>query len=347
MARMDPVVQRVLGAGGPSAAAARPGVTLVEVIVVVAITAALVALLTPAVQRAREASRQASCASNLRQLALAALGYESARRHVPPGVEQQVFAVAPVYRGTPLVVHLAPWLDEATVAGAWDHADPQANAQGGVLARTAVVLRGLVCPSDRLPANPVSSQGNWFALTSYGGNGGSCAYPATAATCDGMFHTTGSGAEPAVNQLPVRLTDVKDGASHTLFFGERSHVDDNLEAFATMGWTTSLSAWGCWAPAIGRRAIGHVVLDTRFGIDGRLPFGPTTRGSASPPVTDGVSLAYHADRRFVAYGAEHAGGVNVALVDGSVRPLVATADASIITSLGTRSGGDTAGGTGP
>ena len=62
-----------------------PGVTLVELLVVVAIVAILLAILFPAVQAAREASRATQCKNNLRSLGLGALHHEGAHGCFPSG----------------------------------------------------------------------------------------------------------------------------------------------------------------------------------------------------------------------------------------------------------------------
>jgi len=61
------------------------GITLVELLVVVAIIGLLVALLLPAVELAREAARRSQCANHLKQLSLAAAAHQDVNQFFPTG----------------------------------------------------------------------------------------------------------------------------------------------------------------------------------------------------------------------------------------------------------------------
>lgn len=71
----------------------RKGFTLIELLVVIAIIAILAAILFPVFAKAREKARQASCMSNLKQIALAGLQYAQDYDEILPN--------AYMYYGTP------------------------------------------------------------------------------------------------------------------------------------------------------------------------------------------------------------------------------------------------------
>lgn len=86
-----------------------PGVTISEVLIVIAILGILVAVLLPAVQSARESARQTECRNHLRQIGMALHSYESTYGRFPQGTDRISFHVA-----------LLAFIDQAPLAAQGD-----------------------------------------------------------------------------------------------------------------------------------------------------------------------------------------------------------------------------------
>jgi prepilin-type N-terminal cleavage/methylation domain-containing protein/prepilin-type processing-associated H-X9-DG protein len=304
----------------------RAGFTLIELLVVIAIIAILIGLLLPAVQKVREAASRISCSNNLKQLALAAHNYHNDHKRFPPGVYQLNFAAAPKFRGITLFVYLTPYFEQQNVTQLWDMNDPLNNTVGGQAAPTATVVPLLLCPSDNIAVNPINSGSNrWYALTSYGGNGGSRSFDPTLATNDGIFFVIGPGSQTAPTGSAINIAAVSDGLSNTLLFGERNHTDPNQDSFAANltapsgQFVNPMNDIGWWASSGGRLAAGDVTMSAFAPINYLVPAPYSAAATMNPPVTDFNSYAYYNDRRVCAFGSNHPGGANFALADGSVR----------------------------
>jgi type II secretory pathway pseudopilin PulG len=119
----------------------RQGLTIVELLVVVAMVAMLVALLVPAVQAAREAARANACQANLRQLALAVGLHADARGTLPQARSEGMVGIdrfGPAPGPTWLWTILA-YLDHGT-SGEWPQGLRGAARSGPDAGRAALSL---------------------------------------------------------------------------------------------------------------------------------------------------------------------------------------------------------------
>lgn len=314
------------------ACGARHGLSLVELLVVITTIGLLVALLLPAVQSVRVAAHRMQCANNLKQLALAAHSHHEAKSTFPPGVEcNQVGSVS-------LFVFLLPYLEQEPLFNKFNLATPGRNAVGGTQALTATVLPNLICPADSLPANPVEVQCGkaWYGLTSYGGNGGTRSFSpiSPALKANGIFFATGNFSLPSSNQKPVQFADIRDGASNTLLFGERSHYDLSFDQQAAAQYERLLEEYGHWAGAVDSIALGDNTLSAAAAIN--------YRASASASSSTAADYLTVRDLRVCAFGSNHLGGANFAFADGAIRFLADDLPLDVLQALGTRAGGEVA-----
>jgi prepilin-type N-terminal cleavage/methylation domain-containing protein/prepilin-type processing-associated H-X9-DG protein len=118
----------------------RRGFTLIELLVVIAIIAILAAILFPVFARAREKARQASCQSNLKQIALAFQMYVSDYDELFP------WCCVPTNRANSQNLDRTPWWRPAAVATTDIRYD-------GLLGPYIKNRQVWVCPSRALDVN--------------------------------------------------------------------------------------------------------------------------------------------------------------------------------------------------
>jgi prepilin-type N-terminal cleavage/methylation domain-containing protein/prepilin-type processing-associated H-X9-DG protein len=173
----------------------RRGFTLVELLVVIAIIGILVALLLPAIQAAREAARRVSCQNNVKNLALAVLNYENARKKLPaaalvdppPGTE--LLATEDLDSAMSWVVQILPMIEESTVADQFNlqvrlsSINPTTATQKPWEVQPSIMM----CPSDsarnRFYAPAGSRGGNGFQNGFRFGKGNYAAYVSPEHAC--------------------------------------------------------------------------------------------------------------------------------------------------------------------
>ena len=139
----------------------RPGFTLIELLIVIAIIAVLIALLLPAVQAARR--RRIQCTNNLKQLALAAMNYESANGNLPPAACSQIDPVkgSTYYRDNfSSFVRLLPFTEQSPMYNAVNFNLTYANIENFTVA--GVQMPALLCPSDINNQPQYITQANGF-----------------------------------------------------------------------------------------------------------------------------------------------------------------------------------------
>lgn len=321
------------------------GFTLVELLVVIAILGVLVALLLPAVQAAREAARRGQCLNNLKQIGLATHQYHDANQKLPPSFITQ--ATTP-HDSWSIQARLLPFLEQGNIYKGINFKITYKDASQVINGVQITSLRVPVyrCPSEIADEQRIDGSILWSPMN-YGANLGTWFVhdPVTQEAGDGAFAVNGEHG----------FDGVTDGTSSTLCFTEvktfQPYLRDSKNPNAVNAPIPSTPAEVAAFGGDFKADSGHTEwTDARVHQTGvTAVFTPNTRveylGSGGPVDVDfntaregqGTSKTYAA----VTARSHHAGIVNAALLDGSVRPVTSEVDRAVWRALATRSGDET------
>lgn len=199
---------------------ARSGFTLVELLAVIAIMALLIAILLPAINAAREAARRMQCANNIRQLGLAALNHESARKYFPPSAK-------PFFQGetvtklplTSVNISILPFLEEQALYRRFQF-DQDLDFQD-VASLAPIAPAAFVCPSEPKDASVMSPE-EYLATYSVEITEPVRAKLSSYSWNEGTFYWNEPDGMKCSAYARLRERDIRDGLSKTLIFGEHS-----------------------------------------------------------------------------------------------------------------------------
>lgn len=342
----------------------RRGFTLVELLVVIAIIGILVALLLPAIQAAREAARRTQCTNKMKQLGLAVLNYESARKQLPlaytpnyTGAQSQGAcpgAAGPTVSSNGLAHHsfftfILPYIEQQSLYDQIDlKQDWYANPATGKnnLKTTSTDVEELLCPSTEARPNAFTTDYNVFVdvnRTKYCAEIENAGLARSKRTLDRL--------QGMINDQPSTLRKVSDGTSKTVMLMESAGRPNHYGANRTLKGVlyeeyTNLAAPG--AAANGKStgfqwADGGAQTGAQQGSDGvyavlnMRPWDPNA-SSNTCKLTEPINC----DNYQGAYSF-HSGGVNILMGDGSVQFTTDSIEPDTLISMITKSADDLAG----
>jgi prepilin-type N-terminal cleavage/methylation domain-containing protein len=341
------------------------GLTLVELLAVVAIIGLLAGLLLPAVQMARESSRRTQCNNNLKQIGMATQQFVSSNNdRLPPGqMYDYIPSSSPLveFRYASTLMMLLPFLDSQRLYDAYNLSDEklysgttpvfQARDNGSAVipgtSRAARQTRmpGFICPSDTI-WNPTYF---WeyrppFSIAPYN-------YNASAGpdTWDPWFDsscTSVHGLLPLVTAKPTSANSYsrKTGSVRSPGpFGrrqmQRAIQDTFCPVAAIRDGLSNTIAFGESRPdCFGSMRLGWGSVQNGCGV--AVTTLPLNYDTCQPPVT-GAPPCNNPNTYFAkGFSSRHLGGVSFALCDGAVLFLSETIDYETLQKLGAKADGE-------
>jgi prepilin-type N-terminal cleavage/methylation domain-containing protein len=341
--------------------AQRRGFTLVELLVVIAIIGILVALLLPAIQAAREAARRSECINNLRQLAVAALNYESAKKEFPIGRRKGLAADGKTIPQWGHLARILPYVEASETADMIDFNDLEVP-----IAESEVRFHKfsfLLCPSDlddRMNNGTCSSTADsWLGAgrTSYCGNGGSDTgeafqvIPSPFGGSSQHFEERNNGI--FLTNRAVKVNQVTDGTSYTGLYAEALLGDGDKFVSEVPGDWFRIPGTGQSSDDVYDRCLGSGILtgSNQFPCRGRNwvhgDYATTRYTHIMPPNEKSCSqskgafnaISVNEDGNATTVSSRHPGGANMVCAD-FVRDGI---DHLVWWALGSRNGDDVVG----
>ena len=311
-----------------SANSFRYGVTMLELLVIIAVVSLLAALLLPAVVNAVEGGRQSLCKSRLKELGIALNNYHDAYKTFPPFMIRNGFSPQ---------VRLLPFLGQDSLAAAVNSESfvMGPGGKGGFDSRSIQSTpASLICPSAGNPQNAAN----------YRVNNGTETHPREN---NGAF---------SVWKI-LRERDFSDGLGQTVFISERIAGDFNDATY-----TASRDLWLTFA-ATGLEGLGGAEYRTVYRVVGDVSVHASKLGgawfrdgfensaynhilgpnSSTPDCGPRSTLPWQDWFNMggaVAARSYHPGGVHTLFGDGSARFVSDKIEFGVWQSIATRAGGE-------
>ena len=300
---------------------------------VISIIGVLAGLLIPAVQAAREAARRMHCQSNLKQLGIAAMNFESSYRYLPGPTMNAHPRTASYQSDVGLFVNMLPFFEQNALYESIDKSVPSNSIPNKSIIEKSPSL--LKCPSAMESELLVDLSDRFSGPSVAGLQAQACDYVGN----DGAY----IAGKPHFGTIRLRvgsvvrerrLGEVIDGTSNTFLFWES--VGDRIWFSRKVSFPMNEGASGAFSYLIDTSTSNVLQSTTRASTKSYLyswsgfRIGTVIGGAINESNQIGEPFGAHPDV------------VNFAFTDGSIRSLSQNADSDVVVALATAQNGEVA-----
>lgn len=284
------------------------GFTIIELLMVMTTTGLLTALMTPAIQDARDAARRRGCKDNLKNIALALHNYHDVFTTFPPGWVM-AYGDAASHPSYGWQSSLLPYLEQAPLYNKLDRNSPLESPNE----MTSMAPEVFQCPSS--PANDINELRGGFGNSNYSGNYGGIPIPRwTTGRMEAFWPGGGEVVWSGRDFAPQYGKPLADGSDASKGSDPASNVRRAKTQTGIFRWNSSVRMRD-----ISDGTSNTLMVGERSMISGSsLWIGLQSNRYEDDGLTD-ASFWSPINSSVTGYSSEHAGGINVALCDGSVR----------------------------